>query len=75
MGCDEIHLYITRRYETGEVLELQDRAGIEKICFIEPVLGCSISMSLDAESGEYDTPVAMLDRIRDDEFLDIHARF
>ncbi len=70
MGCDEIHLYITRHYETGEVLELQDRAGIEKICFIAPVLGCSISMSLDAESGEYDTPVAMLDRIRDDEFLD-----
>lgn len=69
MSCDEIRLYITRRYETGEVMELLDRAAIEKICFIEPILGCSISMSLDAESGEYDTPVAMLNRIRDDKFL------
>lgn len=68
-ACEEINLYIARPYETGEVLELAERASIFDLYRIEPALGCSIDMSLDAEGGEYDNMSSMLTRIMTDSLL------
>lgn len=69
LTCEEIHLYIATPYETGEVLKLRERADILACYHIEPVSGCSISMSIDSESGEYDDMPSMLARIMTDELL------
>lgn len=69
LTCEEIHLYIATPYETGEVLKLRERADILACYHIEPVSGCSISMSIDSESGEYDDMLSMLARIMTDELL------
>lgn len=69
LACEEINLYIATPYETGEMLKLIDRADILGRYHIEPVLGYSISMCLDAESGNYDTLDSMSARIMEDELL------
>lgn len=69
LACEEINLYIATPYETGEMLKLIDRADILGRYHIEPVLGYSISMCLDAESGKYDTLDSMSARIMEDELL------
>lgn len=68
-ACEEINLYIVMPYETGEMLKLVERANICDSGYIEPVLGYSISMGLDAESGKYDTLDSMSARIMEDELL------
>lgn len=68
-ACEEIHLYIATPYETGEVLKLIDRSDILDSHHIEPVLGYSISMCFDAESGKYDTLDSMSARIMKDDLL------
>lgn len=69
LACEEINLYIATPYETGEVLRLRERADILDRYHIEPVLGYSISMCFDAESGKYDTLDSMSARILEDELL------
>ena len=69
LSCEEINLYIATPYETGEVLKLAERASIFDRYRIEPALGCSIDMSIDAECGEYDNMSSMLTRIMTDSLL------